>query len=105
MTNCSLQLTGRSWPCHIWHKYVADSPPYKCVKFGDPRLHHSQEISPEAVRGGISDGFFHYNFQQEVVSDVISGLDLEQVGMDVSVKFGDSRSNGSRDIRLNHCDG
>ena len=32
-------------------------------------------------------------------SDVISGVAADYVGMDVHVKFGDSRSNGSRDIR------
>ena len=42
------------------------------------------------------------NFRQEVASDVISGVDVEQVGMNTRVKFGDSRSNRSRDIRLPH---
>ena len=31
------------------------------------------------------------NFRPEVVSDVISGVDVEQVGMNVLVKFGDFR--------------
>ena len=35
-----------------------------------------------------------------VASDVISGVDVEQVGMNARVKFGDSGSNRSRDIRL-----
>ena len=36
-------------------------------------------------------------------SDVISGVSLEPAGTDVRVKFGDSRSNGSRDIRGADC--
>ena len=35
----------------------------------------------------------------EVDNDVISGMTVDNVGMDVHVKFGDSRSNGFRDIR------
>ena len=42
------------------------------------------------------------NFRLEVSSDVISGMDVEQVGMNVRVKSGDSRSNRARDIRLPH---
>ena len=42
------------------------------------------------------------NFQPEVASDVISGVDVEQVGVKVQVTFGDSSSNRSRDIRLPH---
>ena len=45
------------------------------------------------------DCFFRCSFRPEVVRGVISG-ELGQVGMDVPVKFGDSRSNCSRDIRL-----
>ena len=32
-------------------------------------------------------------------NDVISGMAADNVGMDASIKFGDSRSNGFRDIR------
>ena len=42
---------------------------------------------------------FGDNFRQEVVSDVISGVTLQLVGMDVPVIVGDSRSNLSRDSR------
>ena len=42
--------------------------------------------------------FFSLYFRPEVDSDVISGAALDNVGMNVRVKFGD-RSNGSRDIR------
>ena len=58
-----------------------------------------QEILPKAVGSGIFDSFFRYNFRPEVAIDVVSGADVESVCMDVSVKLGDSRSNGSRDIR------
>ena len=39
------------------------------------------------------------NFRPEVVSDVISGVAVDQVGLDVRVKFGDSRSYGCQDIQ------
>ena len=35
----------------------------------------------------------------EIDNDVISGPAVGNVGMDVLIKFGDSRSNGFRDIR------
>ena len=41
------------------------------------------------------------NCQPEVVSDVISGTVKDPTGVKV-VKFGDSRSNRSRDLRLPH---
>ena len=69
----------------------------KSVKFHDPSLIHSREIPPEAVRGGIF-YCFPYNFRPEVDNDVISSLAVDNVGMDVCLKFGDSRSNGFRDI-------
>ena len=45
---------------------------------------------------------FRNNLRPEVGSDVISGLVVELTGVDVRVKFGDSMSNGSRDIRAAH---
>ena len=39
------------------------------------------------------------NFRPEAVGDVMSGVAVQQFGVDVTVKFGDSRSNGSRYIR------
>ena len=71
----------------------------KCVKFRDPRLNRSREIPSKAVRDGILDSVFRYNFRPEVENDVISSVAVDYVGMDGSVKFGDSRSNGFRDIR------
>ena len=43
--------------------------------------------------------FFRYNFRPEVDNEVISYVAADYAGMDVHVKCGDSRSNGSRDIR------
>ena len=42
------------------------------------------------------------NFRPEAASDVISGVAVEPTGVKVRVKFGDSRQNRSRDIRLPH---
>ena len=70
----------------------------KRVKFHDPRLNRSREIPLEAVGGGVFD-CFTYNFRPEVDNDVISGMAVNNVGMDVSVDFGDSSSNCFRDIR------
>ena len=64
---------------------------YNHVKYGDPRSNFSREIAPEAVRDGIFDGFCRDNFWPEVVSDVISGMVNQDVGMDVCANFGDSR--------------
>ena len=43
--------------------------------------------------------FFRDNFRPEVASDIISGLSVDEVGLDVFVKFGDSRSSPSRNSR------
>ena len=44
--------------------------------------------------------FFRYNFLPEVDNDVVSGVAVEYVSVDVvPAKLGDSRSNGSWDIR------
>ena len=68
------------------------------VKLHDPSLNRSPEIPTEAVGGDIFDCFL-YNFRHEVDNDVISGVAIDNVGVDVCAKFGDSRSNGFRDIR------
>ena len=39
----------------------------------------------------------------EVDIDVISGVAVDNVGMDVTIKFGDSRINGFRNIRGADC--
>ena len=42
---------------------------------------------------------FRYNFRPAADNDVISGAAVDNVGMDVPVKVGDSRSNDFRDIQ------
>ena len=49
-----------------------------------------EKFHPKQLEAAFST-FFCYNFRPEVVSDVVSSLGVEQVGMDVCVKFGDSR--------------
>ena len=71
----------------------------KRVKFHDPCLNRSWEIPREAARGGIFDCFPPITFWSEVDNDVISGTAVDNVGMGVPVKFGDSGSNGFRDSR------
>ena len=75
----------------------------KRVKFRDPRLNCSREIPPEAV-GGVIYGRLSIvdNFRPEAATDVISGAFVDPIGMKVRVKFDDSRSNHSSDIRLPH---
>ena len=60
-------------------------------------FNHSRDIPPDAVGGGIFD-CFPYNFRPEMANDVMSGVVVDNVGMDVCATFGDSRSNGFRDI-------
>ena len=79
-------------PAGLWGRL-----PDKSVKFHDPCLNCSQEITAKDVGGNIFYGFRNY-LQLEVVSDIISSVHEEQVGMDVHAKFGDFRSNPSRDI-------
>ena len=57
----------------------------KPVKFHDHSLNDSREMPPEAVLGGIFDSFVPYNFRPEADNDVISGVAVENVGMDVCV--------------------
>ena len=42
---------------------------------------------------------FPNNFRPEVDNDVISGMAVDNVGTDVTITFGDSRSSGFPDIR------
>ena len=46
---------------------------------------------------------FRHNFRWEADNDVIYGVAVDYVNVNVPVKFGDSRSNGSRDIRGAVC--
>ena len=70
----------------------------KHLQFHDVGLNRSRDIPPETVEGGIFDAF-PLNFRLEVGNDVISGTTVDSVAMDVPIKFGDSSSNGFRDIR------
>ena len=64
------------------------------VKFGDSSSNGSREIQQrsQAIRFGIFDRFLNFdNCQPEEVSDVISSMADQDVGMDVCANFGDSR--------------
>ena len=51
-----------------------------------------ESYSSDAVGCGIFDRFFNFdNCRPEVVSDAISGMADQDVGMDTSTNFGDSR--------------
>ena len=50
------------------------------------------KIRPKAVGGGIFNSFLRDNLQPEIVSDVISGVIVDQTGTDVREKFGDSKT-------------
>ena len=71
----------------------------KLVKFHDPGLNRYREIPPQSAAGGIFRRFSPYNFRLEVDNDVISCVVEDNVAMNVSVKHGDSRPNGFREIR------
>ena len=86
-----------SCPAYLWGQLSCPFPPNR-VKFGDPCANPTREI-PRG--GGILDGF-RDNFRLEVAGDVIAAANVGQVGTDGPVKFGDSRADGSRDIRLPH---
>ena len=72
----------------------------KCVKFHDPCSNGSREIPLETVvRRWYFRQLFRYKFRPEIDNDVISGAPALCIGIDHHIKFGDSRSNGSRGIR------
>ena len=57
----------------------------------------------EAVERGIFGRFFNGDkFRPEGYSDVMSGVVIDPTGVKGRLKFGDSMSNCSRDIRLPH---
>ena len=95
-----IRLFGRQDPFYalLWTNrkqlFSLDNP----VKYRDPRLNLSREIPHIGVGGDIFDGYFQDKFLPEVVSDVTSGVVVDPSGVKVRVKFGDSRSNRSRDI-------
>ena len=59
----------------------------------DPSVWDIREDQDELIR------CFPNNYRPEIDNDVISGVPVDNVGMDVCVNFGDSRSNGYGDIR------
>ena len=85
----------------ISSRFVGPVVPGSSVKFGDPRLNLSRKLHLKASEAAFSMAFPD-NFRAEVVSDVISAMITEPTGVKVRVKFGDCRSNRSRDIRLPH---
>ena len=69
------------------------------VKFGAPHLNISRKFHLElfCLRRHFQ-RFCRDNFQPEVASDVILSANVGHVSVDATMKFGDSSSNGSRDI-------
>ena len=86
--SCIMQPTGS--------RFVRPIVPNKCVKFRDPHLNRSREVSPEPIWGSILYTVFS---DEEVVSDVISNVAVACVASDVRTKFGDSRSTRFWDIK------
>ena len=73
------------------------------VKCGDSSSNGSRNIQQRSRRIWHFRPFLNFDsYQPEVVSDVISGVVVDPRGVKVFVKFGDSRSNRSRYIRLPH---
>ena len=64
----------------------------------DPYLNRYRDIPPNGAGGGIF-ASFRYSFRQDADSYVISDVAIEYVDVDVRLKYGDQRSNDSRDIR------
>ena len=79
-------------------RFVWSIVPDRQVKFCYSRTNRSREMPPEAVGGSIFEGFIRDNIRPEVASEVISGVKVEQVGVNVRVILGGSGSNFSRDI-------
>ena len=69
----------------------------KRVKCRAPSLNCSREIPPEATGGGIFESFC-YNLRPELDNNVISGVAIDNIGVNVHANAGDSRSNGHRYI-------
>ena len=80
---------GSSWWHHIRQTYGPDVPDNR-VKFADPRLSLPPEIVFEIVEVAFLVVFFHGKFWLEVVSDVISGVAVDYVGVDVRASFDES---------------
>ena len=72
-----------SFPASLWGRLSSIS-----VKFYNLSLNRSRKIPPEAVGGGIFD-CPHPNFRPEVDNDGMSGVGVDNVGVDVCVKIRD----------------
>ena len=81
----------------ISSSFVGPIVPDKLVKFrGLPN--YLKSFSRNSTRSRWGRHFrrsFRDNFGPEAVCDAISGMDVEQVGMDICQTFGDSRSRQS----------
>ena len=58
-----------------------------------------EKFHPMPSEAVFSTVFFCYNFRVELDNDVVSGVAVDNIGMDVRAKFGDCGANGFRDIR------
>ena len=79
----------------ISSEFVMMIVPDKAVKFRDLGLNSSRKFRPKAIGDDICGCLFYDNCRPEVYVDVISGVVVQWVSVDVLVKFGDSRSNRS----------
>ena len=50
-----------------------------------------EKFDPKPPEVAFSKVFFHNNFKSEAASNVVSGVTVEKAGMDIRIKFGDSR--------------
>ena len=75
-----------------------DGPRNVC-KIWSSSLEPFSKYSARSRRKQYFRHFFRYNFRPEVDNDVISAVAIDYVGVDIPIKFGDSRSKRSRDIR------
>ena len=73
-----------SFRCYAWRW---------CTKYAQATY-----TKPELAFSAVSSNF--EKCRPEEAGDVISGMALDYVGMDVPAKLGNSRSNGSGDIRF-----
>ena len=76
--------------------------PHKCVQSCDRCLNRCEDVkkfNPKSSEAAFSAVFSNIdNCRPQIASDVISGVSLGYVGVDVRAKFGDSRLNSGRII-------
>ena len=71
------------------------------MKFRDPCSNRFGEIRPKAIGCCIFEHLCNFDkCRLEVACDVISGVAVDKVGLGVYARFGDSRLNSSRIIRV-----